>query len=310
MSAILIGIASEGRSSNWRKDGHREYKRVYRVRTTSQWDDADSVRSCAGMPARFSPWVMAGENDFAAVMTDINAEQVTGNPNLWLVTCTYSTEIGNFKEQTGDAGGDTTGGGVTDSPVNRPARISFTYVIRQKIFTSTPGDTASDPDNFIGPSNKAEQFDPPILIDEAIPVLTIARYEDNFDPQILVQYVNRVNENAFFGFAPRQVKLQNVTVSEEVGDFGVDHREVTYEFHIHPETWDVQALDIGTKYWSIDRTNLIDTNKRGEPSRFLLDGIGGKLAEGQPPVYLTFKCGQNGPYKTADFSGLNLPQTL
>lgn len=313
MSVTLVGIKSEGRSANYNNEGHRTYERTYIVRTDDKTDDAVRVLRCVGVPRLYFPWVAATESDTDALCTELAAEQLRESPYYWEVKATYSTD--NKKQDPQQ----------NEPPLKRPARITFTHVMRQKIYEGSQSrgsenipDHSPDPAilNIVGfgPSNQVEVFDPPVLIDEAIPVLTIQRYEQFINPQIISQYVNTVNEDVFFTFAPRTCKLNNITVDVEIEEMGQRVRQVTYEIHHRPESWDLRILDVGTKYWSgngVGQGSLVEHNESGEQTKFLLNGKGGKLDSGKEAVFIRVKCDKNkGPYKTQTFANLNLPQTL
>ncbi len=311
MSATVNGIFKSGRTGKASKDGSREYSRTYIVQTTSQLDDAQVVRNAVGIPRLFFPWVGAnGDADSTAVCTEIEAAQ-GDSPYIWHVTCQFSTNVGDSKDQNSDKNGQ------DKNPLAKNPRIRFSHVMRQKIAEyERDVDITNDPANLVHtfkgvvPSNKVEPFDPPVMFDEAIPVLTITRNEDNINSAVVTQFVNTVNKDMFFGFQAGQCKIQNITISTEMEDFNVKYREVEYEIHIHPETWTVFVMDVGTKYWTNDIGGAGTALKgaedpSGQPTRVLLNGKGGKLNDGDKPKFLSFKV-----YRETTFAALNLPQSF
>lgn len=164
-------------------------------------------------------------------------------------------------------------------------------------------------------SSAGEVFVPPPMMDDAMLILTITRNEDLNSPvlQTSALFQNAVNLDGFFGLNPGQVKCQCITCQRQTKQLpdGTTYAylRVTYLFHVKA-TWDIQLLDKGS-YYLFQSSIMAPVTKQkfitddGQPRDGLLDGNGGKLADGAAPVFLTVR-----PYSWLAFATLNLPQSF
>lgn len=159
----------------------------------------------------------------------------------------------------------------------------------------------------------------------AIPVLTITRIQDNFQPSIIIDFLNHTNSSTFWG-APKGTALMADIRDEPVDIDGTMKRRVSYvikfDLSLDPETgeylgWSVSLLNHGTKYWNPtsatglglvdDYSVFLDLNKN--PTTGNLTSEGGNLAIpfhkklplGNDPEYLKYN-----RFPEANFNSLQL----
>lgn len=165
-------------------------------------------------------------------------------------------------------------------------------------------------------SSNGEPFNPPPHRDESKLILTITRNEALATPHptLSIAYQDCVNSDVFWGADPGMVKLNNITVRRETRQLQngttAAYLRCTYVFHIK-QTWDVQLLDKGTWYWTTGSRLGTGAKQQkflsadGNPIDGLLNGKGGKLADGATPQFLYARA-----YNWKPFSLLNLPQSF
>ncbi|MBL8799267.1 MAG: hypothetical protein JNM56_35605 [Planctomycetia bacterium] len=280
----------------------RRYTRRFRVLMDSALDDSYEVLRVEGIPRITDPYVSSkGATDLGARCHDRNAEQVEGHRRMWEVTAEYSTDPADIGDPDKEGGGD---GGEQD-PLAQPAEIVW-----DGNEATRPAEVGYDA-NFgtvRGVVNSAgDPFDPPYEIDDYRPTLTITRNQANYSQGLALAYVNKVNNDGFFGFAPGQAKCKKIS-AKSVTEKGRTFWSVTYVFELR-ETWEVQYLDQGIYEWvGNDRRHI----KTDDPERLPvsapvpLNGAGGKLPRADVLdgnfAYRTYLF-----YTSASFSGLNLP---
>lgn len=163
-------------------------------------------------------------------------------------------------------------------------------------------------------SSAGEVFVPSPHMDQSRLVLTITRNEDILSPHpaLALAFIDKCNSDNFWGASPYQVRCVAITAQRQEKQLpqGVVYPFIraTYTFKFMP-TWNIQLLDKG-HYWRELVTNNPLTYKRkpfqdtqGNQIEGLLDGNGGKLADGGTPVWKTIQA-----YGFMPFNLLNLPQ--
>lgn len=134
-----------------------------------------------------------------------------------------------------------------EDPLSVRRTLQYDYQPYEKIFEK-------DVENKAVLNSAKDPFDPPPLIDDSRPVLVITRNEGTYDEAIVRAYKDRINVATFRGNPPRTVKC-NAIKGREIWSPRVPYNdgiyyEVTYEFAIRPEGWDMRLLDCG--YRAID----------------------------------------------------------
>lgn len=145
-------------------------------------------------------------------------------------------------------------------------------------------------------------FNPTIKADDSRPILQLVRNEPTFDLTLAEDFRDTVNQNVWWGYNPRCVKVSNISstrqFNQDIGFFW----ETTYEFHINENTWDENVLDAGVMQLNGSGSDIVPISKNGipVPDPVPLNGSGAPLSVGGTPNYLTFQV-----YPTSDFSKLN-----
>lgn len=155
----------------------------------------------------------------------------------------------------------------------------------------------------------------PILLTTpvSIPVLTVEKIEDSFDPDTILNFNNRVNSSTFYG-APAKCAWLSSIQDNPAEQSGVAKRRVIYvvKFNL---TWDydasaflgwqVQPLNVGTKYLANASTPLSKAtpfeDASGNPTTGNLKEDGTKVPDNQDPEFLRFN-----RFLTANFNLLQL----
>jgi len=177
--------------------------------------------------------------------------------------------------------------------------------------TSEPIDKDIDGKALLNSSK--EPFDPPISEDFHDLVLRVTRNEATFDPIIADSYMHTVNDGLFLQtFQPGQAKVVNYAGRPVKYNNGVYHI-VNYEIHFRRDGWGRRLLDQGYR-------TKTGTDEDGKPTYatvlddagtpvsqpVLLDGAGGKLADGADEVYLTFTTKASSNFAFFGFEGYQL----
>lgn len=128
---------------------------------------------------------------------------------------------------------------VFDNPLLDPPRIQYGTVRTREPYTV---DVTGIP-----MANSAGQpFDPPPMRDVTRPTMTYTRNEPNYILGEFTPFYDGVNEGWFFGAAPGQAKIMNITGNGPMSRNGIEFWEVTYEVHFRRTPWWLdEILDVG-----------------------------------------------------------------
>ena len=157
-------------------------------------------------------------------------------------------------------------------------------------------------------------FDPiEVTTPVIIPVLTIERQENGFDPDTILNYVNHVNDATFWGAQAGSVLCAGIRERKGETFNGVEYRAVSYVFKFRIpnitdviEGWKLLLLDHGPN--AINQSTgdkEAFTDAEGRKITTNLDASGLPIDPGDPPHILRFK-----QFKEADFGSLNLDWPL
>ncbi len=166
-------------------------------------------------------------------------------------------------------------------------------------FYKTLADFTGNPDerNYVGVvSSGGIPFDPPAMTEVSKPVLRVTMNAASISLEYLVTMYNAVNASTWRGIRPRCAKILNIETGNKFEN-GFAFVEVTWTIGLNKDTWDKRILDAAYgRYWyredkatgtvSLKPENFND--EKGQPltSPVPLDGAGGKLPAGKPPVFL------------------------
>lgn len=261
VSTGLIGASKGGLAS----DGSRTYTLVYRTIVDSPDDGA--ILAISNVPFDYGdPYLISTEGDAGAVVNNIDTEQQDDDGLTWITTVTFGKRNSKFGS----------------NPVNLPARVSGSF---QMLTKSIIYDINNVPiENSAGvPYDESE-------IDDPQPLLVVRKNYSTWNPLLAYLYRNAVNSDPYRGAAPGTVKVMAITWEEVDDNDGGVYYAVTFSFAMKPEGWDLILLDAGTEYIDgngVKRNIVIGGQKVTDPVK--LDGAGGILPDGDPPVFNTFQ---------------------
>jgi len=188
----------------------------------------------------------------------------------------------------------------TQPPDMRRVKYNWDFETRDILFTKdvVTGDAVA---NSVG-----EPFE--LTTEYVIAILNINTYRRTFSPNTILNFTNRTNQNAFWGFPAKSAAIAGIRDSEDAAEVwqGARFRQVQYvvKFMIPNipdviEGWKEIIMNRGSFY----REGGVDKPFTAQGSRIIgkLDAAGGKLAAGAQPVFLKFN-----RLVTADFRDLGI----
>lgn len=314
----VLGLASEQnntRPATYLQNNRRQYFRTFFVRSDSQYDSPNLIRTAPGLPAPYAMYITATDFDPGARVVRIEPRRSDKNAKLWFVDVDYDTE---FERKDGNP--------FLETPKIEYDFESFKLALPGKPVQSVTsyGNSGDGSTSGIithwggGITNSAgEPFDPPPEIEASRPVVTFTRNEPSFSTAIAVKFINSVNRDPWNALEQRTAMLKGIKAHLEVRKTttfnGVDipYFPVTYQFVLRRETWDLQLLNIGTYYLSAAATFDSDGNvtnsvakipflQGGNPTKGLLKLDGTKVTDGVP-TYRRYRV-----YKEESFAALNI----
>lgn len=287
MAGTLIGVqygvsASESwNDSDLRKD--TDHTAIYVVQSDDESDREAEIGLTSGVPK------IGSASDVYFGCTCISRNITEQSPLVWHIECQFSS-VSN------GGGGDEVEEDV--EPWDRqPEWFWGAETMEEPLLYD-----AQDPD--IAIANSALEPLPPITKPVVIPVLTIDRYELDFDPDTILLYTNKVNDGEFWGADIDQALMAAITAKPERIN-GTKVWKVTYviKFKIDEYGWTVRLLDQGTYYWSGtvgSSQKLPFSDDAFQQVIGNLNGSGGKNTT-TTPEFVTFN-----RYENANFDDLNL----
>jgi hypothetical protein len=259
----------------------RQYTRVFRAITTSNYDNAATILSDYRFPivGAYYP------NDVLAFCRSIRPRQMARSKLIWIVTATYSTERQ-----------------IVENPLADPAEISWATESRTRpYFQDRSGDAILNAAGFY--------FDPPIEGDDSRWVATVKKNLGGVPSWILsyrdainnaVTYIDGVTVQAY------KAKLSNVTIGKWEERNNILYRPLTMKIALNNDTWRRQTLNDG--FYELaspgaDPTPVLDTNGDPVTSPWPLDAAGKMIAKPTPAnaIFITSQL-----YQEKDFSVLPL----
>jgi hypothetical protein len=240
-------------------DQKRNYSKTFRVVLTSS--DYDSIVACAcpGLPLPYSIYYFIDALgvyafDPSALLIRMSAQIENDEPNVWIVTCEYSTDLGemavpSFPGYPNSVGGSQSNGGASNDPELEPPEIAWDNEIVQM---TPPYDLRGSP--FTNSAN--QPFMPAPTFPYAYPILSFTRNEKNFNLKKAAEYAFAVNDREFMGYPALTVMCQ--PISGRVMYKGkIAYTRVNYKFKfqalsVNPDTeleelfsWEPRILDQG-----------------------------------------------------------------
>jgi hypothetical protein len=314
LNGILYQDVKNGSVGKWSVRGGREYTTQIQAITDDPRVGTQVVLSSMGLRlGSYYSWPhtsTATEYDGGAFLQDISAARSGSDGKQWLLTLTYG---GYDVDHEGGAANGITNNGVL-SPFDMPPQIRWGS---RDVERTWPEDfTDPTPQPYVNAAGDP-LTDPP-KTEDSNPVVTIVRNERAYDPAIVSTYKNRTNDGVwlaapslpgvtggFAGYDDNTMKCCDISaVRQYDADWGV-YWEVSYEFELRPDTWEVQILNAGLR--SLDGSGhlkqIVAADGAAVSSPVCLEADGTYDPTSPPtPNYLTFQ-----PYRKVDFSGLNIP---
>jgi hypothetical protein len=288
MAVTSVKVNGRARGAYEAERFKRTYSQPYLVQTDSMLTGAVEVLITSGLPGGLPVMYSTFQDpsgsyvDTGAFLVKLNPSQRSDNPFLWDVEAIYESE-GLRPEQ------------FVKSPFDRPTVQTATMQKFQK-------PAVIDQNGLAYVNSAGDPFDPPIEVDDSRPVLQLKRNEPTFDYTLPLVYKDAINADPFLGISPGSCKCQAINSVGPQFENGVLYWEVTYEFEIRLEGWNLQVLDRGYRYLNSGALTPILINGLPCTTPRLLDGAGGVLSVGGTPKYRTFT-----PYPSLPFAPLNLP---
>jgi hypothetical protein len=280
------------------KEGHREYKIKWLVRSTSTADGPLTIANTAGLPAVGSTWSFGNDLDSWAfcwpqwrIAPVLDAEV----SEYWTVEQMFTTRPLQRCQDTD-----------IENPLNEPDKISggFTkYTVEATHDQSGDAILTSSLEQIRGSVVERDANRPTVTIGKNLLTLPLS----TFAPMI-----DTVNDAGLWGLPARCVKLSNVSWQRNLYGTCTFYYTVNYEFDVRYDTFDRTLLDEGTRVLAPggDATDpddfIVYKDKNGENTRVILDGSGEAWDGTGTP-------GEIGPvefYAESNFLTLGIPTSL
>lgn len=265
MTATKIGDRVGTGSGRVTEDNVREYRRVILVQTNDKYDHVVTVRLASGVPRYGDPFVYGNDYDYGSLCRRIETNQKS--KFLWEVICHYSAKAFDPDDQ-------------VDNPLLRPSKWRWVTIRGETI-----GD--EDEEGNAWTNSTGDPLDDPPPLNRNILRLTVRRNEASYDPLLIYDYTDAVNNDTFLGFSKGYAKA-TIEPSEPQHENGTLFYEMLYTFLFHPKKWDpYKILDAGHRYKN-DDDEWVQANDGGiyHDRKVLLDGTGHRLDEDDDAVYL------------------------
>jgi hypothetical protein len=287
----------------------RTYTRIFLVETDSKDDGPVAVANAPGIPLLFSRYVYKNEYDLYALMRNIHCERLSPGSTFWEVTCSFETP--DESNSTHDRRSRQEHPQQHDHPLLQLPEVECTFAKFKQVVYFVYDLTTKE----LVPckASNGQVFDPPPTRDASHLVLSITRNEAITapHPRLSVDYMDSVNADFFWGLPPGTWKMQSITPHRHTKQLFngtiYPYLRVAYKMEARP-FWDTPLLDAGTYYKDSlrpDKAKRPFYDDAGHPVTGLLDGAGGKLADGAKPVFKTFRF-----YPWVPFAPLGLPQSF
>lgn len=301
--AITVTEQQGARSCSINNLYQATYKRVFVVETTGPALRCKQARDAAGVPAVGARYDDGVDIDNGSFVVGKQADEASPDGREWHVTVNY----GPYDATT-----------FPRDPTAWPLVVSWGA---QRYERSLEKALDDDDEYTVDVVNSAgDPFSEPPTVDDNRITFTVERNErvltlpadpiagtpevPGFDLDLIDLYRDKTNEDLWNGRDPGTVKCNAITPGKpQQSPDGWWYVPVAYQFEVREDGWDKVILDAG--FAVVDGSgNLTQVKgKDGQPVHepVPLDGNGGKLAHGDPAVYLTFK-----GYRRLPFAAFNI----
>lgn len=289
MAVIEVNEMDDDEGS-WEKD-KRDFVRKFQVLCDRREDAAAVIFPHPDLPQYLDPyyrdefenWTSSLCRAAKAKRMDNKGRAIEDGGAGWLWEITY-----NYSSKGEDDKGE-------ENPLLKPVKIK----VRTNRFEKP---IEVDLEDVMILNSATMPFDPPVTKDDARPTVTIMRNVPYFDLQILEDYKNATNEDAFLGRPQYFWKVSDLSADMAWWDdhgILVQYWEVEMEIEGNPDLWEpVSILDRGRYEFGSDSPDPTAPQKlvpirAGEDNRPIqdpvpLNGNGGRLPSDGDPVFLDF----------------------
>ena len=270
MPATAIGMLEWNASRD--KDGHRDYKSSYLVKTASSGEGPRQAMIASGLPAIGSTWNFEDDRDDWALCTpECSVKPVyTGEKcRYFIVDLLHTTRpIRRCQDE------------QVENPLFEPYRIGGSFVTYSE---------EAYYDRFGRPimSSSYEMYQgSEIEFDAGRPTISIGFNTPEMPVPVFAPIVHMVNDNYLWGLAPRMIKLSGVRWQRLLYGTCSFYYSVDYDFEVNYNTWDKYIPDMGTRSLIpggdpdviTDFKTYVDP-KTFEPTKCFLNGAGEAVSE-------------------------------
>lgn len=224
MAVIECVEIESGNSGQWQLDQRiREYVRTFKVESNNPQDDPKTILSYGGIPALAVPYATATGSDSGAVVVSRDAKR-DGNLTTWVVSINYSSKTPDPAKQ-------------DDNPLVRPPIWSFGFRDEEQVLTSDLFGNAII-------NSAGQPFSEPLTVTVGLPTIKIEVNKASINYQYALSLYKKVNAGWWNGFAPNQVRVDGLEISEQYENGGIYYK---YSYSLSVKTaWNpVQILDQG-----------------------------------------------------------------
>lgn len=214
--------------------GPLEAVRLFRVLVKPEYSRQVSqflVAGAPGIPYLWSPYVSFEGGEFLSILPLVRIEAAQedngeGETIAWLVTCTYTNDLGPIQPQTPGPNDPGSPNSSQNNPEQEPPEIEWGGETMQRAF---PTDLNGSP--YVNSAKAA--FQPAPTIEIGFRTLTYTRNELNLKVEEHKQYSYALNSDEFFGYPAGRVQCYP-PVARGVYRSRFYYR-VTYKFRFFPE---------------------------------------------------------------------------
>lgn len=261
------------------EEGYRKYTARWQVLTTSPYDGPAVVINAAGLPAVGTYWAFGNDFDpwsFCTPECTVAAVYDDERCAHWLVEQVFTNKPGKNRQDS-----------PIENPLDQPPDISGSFLKYQKeAYQDRYGDLLLNSSRELMRGNQVEK-------DANFPTISIKINQAAIGLATYAAMIDGVNDAAMWGLPPRTIKLDNVGWARRVFAWACSYYyTINYEFKIDVNTFDRFLVDKGSRVLMPGGTAgkqddyKKTKDKAGENIEVLLNGNGGLLAAGAPPVVL------------------------
>lgn len=258
--AVIDAYVTE--ASAQASESERSYTVKFRVFTNNRSDGPQEASSASIIPRRGDPYIYGADNDYGAIRSGITISLTNVRDSMkdWTIVCTFTSRPMRTHPDAFQV----------DDPVLLPPEIGGSFLMMQKPVTRDKDGNCV--------VNSALDFFEGLTVEDGLPTLTIAKNYATIDLAQLSDFCPSVNSTPFWGMGVRCWKLTAAPWKRLWKGSGVPYYQISYEFQLNWETWDLKPADRG--WYKADNYQKVRvTDKDGVPLSVQewLDGDGNSL---------------------------------